>query len=55
MLLLAVPAIVVALLGKRAHTVLPKISGWMNHHGWIVNEIVLAFFAALTISSLVTG
>jgi uncharacterized membrane protein SirB2 len=46
LLLLAGPAIVVIFLGQRAHVVLPKSSGWMNHRGWIVNEIVLAFFAA---------
>ena len=55
LLLLAVPAIAVALLGKRADTTLPKISDWMTQHGWIVNEIVLAFFAAITINGLVSG
>ena len=55
LLLLAVPAIAVTLLGKRAHTTLPRISDWMTQHGWIVNEIVLAFFAAIIINSLVSG
>jgi hypothetical protein len=55
LLLLAVPVIAVTLLGKRADAILPKISGWMTQHGWIVNEIVLAFFAVITINGLVSG
>ena len=39
-LLLAVPAIAGTLPGKRADTILPKISSWMAQHGWIVSEIV---------------
>jgi hypothetical protein len=55
LLFLASPAIVVLLLGRRAHVVLPKISTWMNRHSWIVSEIVLVFFAAITINSFVSG
>lgn len=53
--LLALPALAVAALGKRAHVLLPKISGWMTHHAWVVSEIVCVFFAAITINSLVSG
>jgi hypothetical protein len=55
LLFLAFPAIAVTLLGKRSDAVLPKISTWMNRHSWIVSEIVLAFFTAITINSLVRG
>jgi hypothetical protein len=54
-LLLAVSALCVAFLGKRADVVLPKIREWMDSHAWVVSEIVLVFFAALTISSIVKG
>jgi hypothetical protein len=54
LLLLAVPVLMVVLLGKRADVVLPKIRNWMNQNAWIVSEIVLAFLAAITIKSLVT-
>ena len=55
LLVLAVPALAVLLLGKRAGLALPHIRDWMSHHGWVVNEIILVFFAALTISSLLSG
>jgi hypothetical protein len=53
LLFLASPAIGVVLLGKRAESVSPKIRDWMNTQSWVVSEIVLVFFLALTISSLV--
>ena len=55
LLFLAVPALTVLLLGKRAGAVLPKIRDWMNQNAWVINEIVLVFFAAVTINSLVSG
>ena len=55
LLFLAVPALAVLLLGKRAALALPQIRDWMSRHGWVINEIVLVFFAALTISSLLSG
>lgn len=55
LLLLAAPALMVVLMGKRANVVLPKIRDWMNQNAWVVSEIVLAFLAAITIKSLVTG
>jgi cytochrome c biogenesis protein CcdA len=54
-LLLAVPALMVVLLGKRANEVLPKMRDWMNQNAWVVSEIVLAFLAAITIKSIVSG
>jgi len=55
LLLLGIPALMVALLGKRASVILPKIRDWMDGNAWIVSEIVLALFAAITIKSLVSG
>ena len=52
LLFLAVPSLVVLVLGKRAHVVLPKIRDWMNQNAWVINEIVLVFFAGVTIDSL---
>jgi hypothetical protein len=55
LLLLAIPGIVVTILGQRAETILPKVSGWMTQHAWIVSETVLAFFTAITTNGLVSG
>jgi hypothetical protein len=53
-LLLALPVLLVLLLGRRAHVILPKVRNWMNTNSWIVNEIVILFFIAITIESLVS-
>jgi hypothetical protein len=53
LLLLGLPALTVAVLGSRAQNALPKIRDWMNQNSWVVSEIVLVFFAAITINSLV--
>jgi threonine/homoserine/homoserine lactone efflux protein len=55
LLFVAAPAIGVVLLGKRAQLVLPKIRDWMNTQAWVVSEVVLLFFLAITINSLVGG
>lgn len=52
LLLLAIPAILVLLLGARAKAMLPKVRDWMNTHSWVVNEIVIVLFIAITISNL---
>jgi Sap, sulfolipid-1-addressing protein len=52
LLFLAAPSTGVVLLGRRAEAVLPKIRDWMNDNAWVVSEIVLVFFAGLTINSL---
>ena len=52
LLFLGAPALGVVLLRERAETVLPKIRDWMNTQSWVVSEIVLVFFLALTINSL---
>jgi hypothetical protein len=55
LLFLAVPSLAVVVLGRRAVVVLPKIRDWMKQDAWVINEIVLVFFAAVTINSLATG
>jgi Sap, sulfolipid-1-addressing protein len=50
---LAVPSLMVIVLGKRAEVVLPKIRNWMSRDSWVVSEVVLLFFAAIAINSLV--
>ena len=52
LLFLALPAILVLLLGNRAKEFLPKARDWMNTHSWIVNEVVIVFFVVITINSL---
>jgi len=51
-LLLAAPAIAVVLLGQKAEVLLPKARHWMTTNSWIVSEIVIVFFMAITIKSL---
>jgi hypothetical protein len=55
LLFLAVPSLMVILLGKRADTVLPKVRNWMNQNSWVISEIVLVFFAAITVDSIAGG
>jgi threonine/homoserine/homoserine lactone efflux protein len=49
---MALPALLVLLLGRRAEIFLPKVRDWMNKNSWVVNEIVIVFFIAITIDSL---
>jgi hypothetical protein len=49
LLLLALPALLVWALGRRAETVLPKIRDWMSENSWIVSEIVLVFFIVIVL------
>ncbi|MFI5928813.1 GAP family protein [Micromonospora sp. NPDC051543] len=51
-LLLAVPLLALVLLGSRAARVLARMRSWAEGHAWIVNEIVIAFFALLTVLDL---
>jgi threonine/homoserine/homoserine lactone efflux protein len=52
LLILALPALGVVLLGHRARVVLPKIRDWMNQNSWIVSEVVLVFFVVIIANSL---
>ena len=50
--LLALPALTLLVFGERAQHFLPKARQWMNDNSWVVNEIVLGLFIALTISDI---
>src|SRR5215207_3009262 len=52
LLLLASPAIAALAFGKRAQAFLPKARDWMNDNSWVVSEVVIVFFIALTANSL---
>ena len=52
LLLVALPGLLVLLLGARAKTFLPKVRDWMNANSWIVSEIVLALFIVIVSKSL---
>jgi len=51
-LFVALPALLVLALGARAQKFLPAVRDWMNDNSWIVGEIVLALFIAMTASNL---
>lgn len=53
LLFIALPSLTLLAFGDRAEAFLPKVRGWMNTHSWVVNEVVLVFFIALTINNLV--
>ena len=52
LLFLALPALLLLLLGERAEKLLPKVRDWMNDNSWIVSEIVIGLFVLITVSSL---
>lgn len=51
-LLAGIPLVILLLLGERAEVVLPRMRDWMTTHAWIVNEVVILFFLAISISGL---
>jgi len=51
-LLVAIPLLILLLLGERAQVILPKMRAWMNTNSWIVSEIVIVFFLVVTIVGL---
>jgi amino acid transporter len=53
LLLVALPLLLLLLLGGRALTVQSRVRDWTNTHAWIANELVIMYFAAMTVSSLV--
>jgi hypothetical protein len=52
LLLLALPGLMVLIMGKRAEAILPRAREWMNANSWIVNELVLALFVGIVISDI---
>jgi membrane protein DedA with SNARE-associated domain len=50
--LLAIPALLLVAMGKRGEALLPKVRDWMNQNSWVVNEVVILLFIALTVNNL---
>jgi hypothetical protein len=50
LLLLALPAILVLLLGERAKVILPKIRNWIDTNSWIVSEAVIVLFIVIILT-----
>jgi hypothetical protein len=48
--LLALPSLLVLVLGSRAERVLPRARDWMDSNSWIVSEAVLALFVVIILS-----
>ena len=53
--LLAIPAMLIVLLGKRAKVVRPARRDWMNTNSWIVSELVIFLFIGITISNIASA
>jgi len=51
--LLALPLLALLLLGPRATRVLTAMRRWGEGHAWVVNEVLIAFFALFTVLDLV--
>ena len=52
LLILALPSILILAFGHRAQTLLPKARDWMKANSWVISEIVIVFFIAITANSL---
>ena len=52
---LALPSLLVALLGARAKAFLPKVRDWMNTNSWVVSELVILLFIAIEVNSIASG
>jgi len=52
LLFLATPALILLAFHERAQVLLPQVRDWMNTNSWVVNEIVILFFVAITLSNL---
>ncbi len=52
LLLLALPLILLLILGERARAFLPKARDWMNQNSWVVSEVVIGLFIVLTATNL---
>ncbi len=52
LLFLAAPSLLLVIFRERATAFLPKARDWMDNNSWVINEIVIAFFIAITIDSI---
>jgi Sap, sulfolipid-1-addressing protein len=55
LLFLSLPALLLLALGARAKVLLPKARNWMNTNSWIVSELVIGLFIALSINNIASG
>jgi hypothetical protein len=52
LLFASTPLLMLLLLGRRADEVLPKMRTWMTANSWIVSEVVIVFFLAMTLNGM---
>lgn len=52
LLFLALPSLLLFVMGRRAQTLLPKVRDWMNDNSWVVSEVVIGLFVVITASSM---
>ncbi|WP_406106597.1 GAP family protein [Micromonospora globbae] len=52
--LLALPLVALLLAGRRAMDTLPRIRTWSDRHAWVVSEVVIAFYALVTVLDLLS-
>jgi Sap, sulfolipid-1-addressing protein len=52
LLILGLPSLLLLVFRERGRAFLPKARDWMNTNSWVVNEVVIVFFIAITISSI---
>jgi threonine/homoserine/homoserine lactone efflux protein len=52
LLILSTPVLLLLIFRQRAEAFLPKARTWMNDNSWVVNEIVILLFVAITLNSL---
>jgi threonine/homoserine/homoserine lactone efflux protein len=52
LLFLALPSLLLVVLGNRAEGFLPKVRDWMNDNSWVISEAVVALFVVITANSL---
>lgn len=52
LLLLALPSLALVTFGERGEAFLPRARNWMDTNSWVVNEVVLLFFIAITLNGL---
>jgi threonine/homoserine/homoserine lactone efflux protein len=50
--LLALPLLGLLAFGERAQAAMPKARDWMNNNSWVVSEIVIGLFVALTLNDI---
>jgi hypothetical protein len=51
-LLIAVPLLILLLMGRHADTLMPRLRDWMNANSWLVSEAVIAFFLVMEIRTI---